>query len=572
VSRRSRKRKAGDKPEGAGARQLSSAVRQTGANPNAAGSEAQPNLSSKEFTAWAAVVLFLYGFLATWGQFDFSNLMGYYSMLATALLDGRVSITYTPDEVHLIDMLPFEGRYYLQWGPVPALFHLAAKLGGGELSDRVACILAGWVASLAFLRIVLVIREWHFPHLPLWVCRAFFLAFAFGSPTTFVSLRGTIYHESIGMAAMFVILGFLFLLRYTTKPSAGTCLLCGTMIALAVGTRVTVLICAGVFFLGLLVLERHWRPSPKTSAARLTAFALPVALACSMHLANNQARFGSPWDFGLHYRTNSQANTSNRNEFGVPWGFRVSRIPRNFLHYVLAPIQLQAELPWIINDGWPPSVGEVHRTSHGNPYRTEGMASMLLVTPFLLFGFWSFRLWRNVGGCRREFSVFGAIAAASGTLSFLLLLSFNDTSRRYMQDFVPAMLIVAFIGVGLWRRGKASLSRWRWPAAGVLVFSAILHIHLSFTQPFFTPPPDPSAMKTFAEWGPVARWLFDWPELAKDEAVIRNDLGVHFLQEGRHADALEQFTVANELMPGAPVVEKNLWLTRALLRQRQGRP
>ena len=132
-----------------------------------------------------------------------------------------------------------------------------------------------------------------------------------------------------------------------------------------------------------------------------------------------------------------------------------------------------------------------------------------------------------------------------------------------MQDFVPAMMIVAFIGAGLWQHGKPNWNRWRWPAAGVLVFSAILHIHLSFTQPFFTPPPDPSAMKAFIKWGPLARRLLDWPELAKDEAVIRNDLGVHFLQQRRHADALEQFAVADELMPGSPVVEKNLRLTRA---------
>ena len=148
MSRRNRKRKAGDKPAGAPARESSPEGGRIATAPAKAAGQ-QPNLSSKEFAAWAAVLLFLYCFLATWGQFDFSNLMGYYSMLADALLAGRLSIGYTPDEVHLIDMVPFEGRYYLQWGPVPALFHVLAKLGGGELSDRVACILAGW-------------HRWHF--------------------------------------------------------------------------------------------------------------------------------------------------------------------------------------------------------------------------------------------------------------------------------------------------------------------------------------------------------------------------------------------------------------------------
>ncbi len=314
MARRARKREAVDKPAQAAARAPSAKGRQSARNPGPAPKapvEEISGISSKEFASWAAALLFLYSFIATWGQFEFGNLMGYYSMLADALLSGRLSIDYTPDEVHLIDMIPFEGRYYLQWGPVPALFHLIAKLGGGELTDRVACILAGWLTSLAFLRINLTIRGRYFPKLPLWVCRAFFVAFALGSPTAFVSLRGTIYHESIGM----------------------------------------------------------------------------------------------------------------------------------------------------------------------------------------------------------------------------------------------------------------TVNAWRWPAAAVLVYSAILHIHLSFTQPFFTPPPDPSAMKAFVKWGPVARGLFDWPQLAKDEAVVRNDLGVHYLQGRRHADALEQFEVANQLLPGSPVVEKNLNLTRALLRQ-----
>ena len=39
--------------------------------------------------------------------------MGYYSMLADGMLAGRLSIDYTPDQVNLIDMVPFEGRYYL---------------------------------------------------------------------------------------------------------------------------------------------------------------------------------------------------------------------------------------------------------------------------------------------------------------------------------------------------------------------------------------------------------------------------------------------------------------------------
>src|SRR5712692_1568913 len=119
-----------------------------------------------------------------------------------------------------MDMIPFEGHYYLQWGPFPALLHLAPRLAGLRLSDRVACILAGWLTALVFLEILLLLRARHFPAVPRWVCAWFFFAFAFGTPTAIVALRGTIYHESIAWAALFVLAAFLALLRYGERRAA----------------------------------------------------------------------------------------------------------------------------------------------------------------------------------------------------------------------------------------------------------------------------------------------------------------------------------------------------------------
>ncbi len=472
--------------------------------------------------------------------------MGYYSMLADGMLAGRLSIDYTPDEVNLIDMVPFEGRYYLQWGPVPAVFHLVVKLAGWELSDRVACLLAGWLASLAFLGILLKLRQVYFRGAPLWVGRWLFLAFALGTPTAFVALRTTIYHESIGVAAMFIVFGCLALLRYIDTRSARWVWLCGAALALAIGTRVTHVCYAAGFFLGLVALEFHWRPGWRISLPRLTGFALPVFAACVMHLAYNQARFGSPWEYGLQYMADPIQQEA---------GFSIRRIPENFLHYVVAPIGFKAGLPWIEHAGWKPLVW----TS-----RAEGMSSLLLASPFLLFGLYvSFRRER-CSEYGRELWLFVVTVGGSATLSFLLLASYTYAGRRYMQDFVPAMMVVAAAGVGLWAQGGRNWKIWRWPAVAALAFSFVIHLHLAFTQPFFTPPPDPNAMKTFVAWSPVFRGFLEWPE-SEDEARIRNDLGVRYLQQRRHAEALEHFKVADELMPDSEVIQKNLVLTRLLM-------
>jgi len=48
------------------------------------------------------------------------------------------------------DMIPFEGAYYLQWGPLPGFLHMVPMLVGLRLSGRV---LAGWLTSFLFFQI-----------------------------------------------------------------------------------------------------------------------------------------------------------------------------------------------------------------------------------------------------------------------------------------------------------------------------------------------------------------------------------------------------------------------------------
>ena len=55
--------------------------------------------SRKTQVLWAAALLGPYCFLGTWGQFDFSDLVGYYNMLTDAFLDGHLYIRPTPQQI-----------------------------------------------------------------------------------------------------------------------------------------------------------------------------------------------------------------------------------------------------------------------------------------------------------------------------------------------------------------------------------------------------------------------------------------------------------------------------------------
>ena len=130
-----------------------------------AGTQAQPPPSAgSAFSAGQKAVLLIaltvvYAVAGTWGQFDFGDMMGYYTMGADAALKGNLYLDYTPDKVNLIDMIPYQGRYYLQWGPFPLLFHVPARLMGWNLSDRVACLGAGLLSAFLFFEILLQLQR-----------------------------------------------------------------------------------------------------------------------------------------------------------------------------------------------------------------------------------------------------------------------------------------------------------------------------------------------------------------------------------------------------------------------------
>ena len=85
----------------------------------------------------AGILLVAYVLLGTWGQFDFSDLAGYNNLFADGLLQGHLYIAPTPAQGPLQDMIPFQGHYYLQWGPFPSALRLIFRVFDGTLTDRV---------------------------------------------------------------------------------------------------------------------------------------------------------------------------------------------------------------------------------------------------------------------------------------------------------------------------------------------------------------------------------------------------------------------------------------------------
>jgi hypothetical protein len=420
--------------------------------------------------------------------------------------------------------------------------HLAAKLAGLLLSDRVACLLAAWLASVVFFDIVVVLRRRYFSTLPAWICPLFFLAFAFAGPTPLLAFQATIYHESIALASLCIVLMFRALVSYVETPGAFEALLTGCALALALTTRVSATLSALVVF--PIVAVFAWRGAGRRGVlVQVAACAAPVAAALLLMLAYNHARFGSPFEYGLKYLRGPHHRA-----------YAFNRIPENFRHYVLSWPRFSRELPWIEHKGWPPLV----RTE-----RAEDMSSMFLGSPFLLLGVLAWRHFRKASLAPPAVRLLTLAAAAGGLLQFLSLLAFDAASRRYIQDFFPAWMIVAFTGAGALGPGTP-WRRLRPLAAVAVVLPALLHLHLSFFQFLTSGFADPNLGQAFVRLAPLLRRIAPSRQLDDQEAVTRNDLGVISLSQGRHLEALRHFERAAQLMPGSPRIEGNLQIARRL--------
>lgn len=534
TSRRARQARAKAAPQAA----ASPAVNQNTANRSVFG--------RRDKWIFATALLLCQATAATWGQFDFGNMMGYYGMFADGLVNGHLHIPYKPDQVNLVDMIPYEGRYYLQWGPFPVVFHLLLKPFGIALSDRVVCVAAGWLTALVFLEAVLLLRRRFFAGMPVSLAVWFTLAFALGTPAALVTYRGTVYNESIGIALLCVLAAFHALLRYQEDRRTRWFAIAGALIGAATATRVTMGLYGGVFFAVLAAALWFERAKPAVIVRKLAAFSLPVALGVVLMLGYNYARFGNPFDYGNSYKPGETSHYA---------AFSLARIPENLRHYLLSVPKPGADFPWLAHEGWQP----LRHTS-----RAEAMSSLVIGSPFLLLGAVAWRVFRRGSPAPADLKWASAAAGAGALAMFGVLLLFAAASRRYAHDFVPFLMTLAVIGAGMLASPAETWKRWKPLAVAVLALSALLHAQIAFYQSFHTPTPDVNVIRTFTALSPLLPESLRGPRARQEEAMARNDLGTAYMREGRLTQALSQFEKAAELMPDSELIRNNLQMARRM--------
>ncbi len=389
----------------------------------------------------------------------------YHDLLADGFLRGQLSIPLAPDPALLkaknpydyanvdlwaLDASYYKQKYYIYWGPVPALFmaaykavfHVRKALGDHYLALFFHC-LALVFGALIIERLLLRL----FAARARWLLVLGVAAFAFANPTPHSAATASTYHTAIIAAQAWLFGGFL--IAFDAVWNAGTAAartwrlpIAGTLWALALGSRVTALPAIALLVL-LTAFAVAWSDPRRWRSLCVNALlvGLPLAFMGAALLYYNKLRFDDWFEFG-----------SNIQLSGFP-RFRLSTV------YVLPNLYAYAFRGWWADCSFPYLYQVWHAGQGSFPdwfklppdYQAiEPVVGWVLAVPLAWLLPLGFLLapWRTALTGRRNRAYlfcllsFGVLAAVTGIVG----LGLYGTTMRYLGDGTFGLVLLALLG------------------------------------------------------------------------------------------------------------------------------
>lgn len=381
------------------------------------------------------------------------NETNYYDLQANAFAQGQLELDVKPDPALLAftdesfyqpenrtgipvlwDATFYNGKYYLYWGPAPALILTPLKFFYQEdLGDKLLSLLF-LTGTLFFLNLI-ILEMWrkYFRHISYWAVLAAVAFAGLVNPMPFVMVEGRIYEAAIIAAQFFLVGGFYFLLSAFHRPNTLQLVLSSLFFAFAVGSRTP--LAPGIGLIAIVVLLWAFQAQRPRMVTLLTAFALPLAIAAVMYASYNYARFGSLTEFGFRYQLTSY-NLYN----DLDQTLSIAYAPPNLYKTLLNPLEQRESFPYIFPTRW--SGPEWLTNYHPGFYLTfsESITGVLVSSPFFLFALLS--LFKKRGDLH-----WILLALALGTLGFFIILqTYFFIAMRYLLDVIPTLTLLTIIG------------------------------------------------------------------------------------------------------------------------------
>lgn len=373
------------------------------------------------------LVLLVYGVMATRLGQGIPEGTDYYHPLAQRLLQGKFDL---PNPVSTQDLSWYQGKWYLPFGPLPAVVLLLIQMFSPTWQTPLVVVTVV-VAALAVATSDVVFRRFNqvFLRGPVVLPTVLTLVLALGSELFWVATRPGIWFHAHVYTLLLVALGFLPLMkaRVFFKDYALSFWVLAANILVRPTTVLWVLLPLGLFCYDRQVFG--WR--------RLAILGLVVGFWIGLYGGYNWARFGNPWENGFTYHQ-FNPHYAERVRTAGGW-FAWENVPYN-AWYMLG------EIPRLSLISIPSG-----RYGFFLEYNPEGNAVWFFTPPLLAAGLalpWRFsgRLrWVTLGLWTVTLLVLVTVLRLSGT-------GWYQVGYRYVMDVLLPVFLLVMIGV----RGKVS--------------------------------------------------------------------------------------------------------------------
>ncbi len=422
---------------------------------------------------------------------QFSQSYRQYNQLVEALLVPRYSLVEEPDkdivnaerpydktyrDAHDIyyawDTVFYNRAYYVYFGIVPAVTVLLPwkVLTGEFLELDYATLFFCCLGLIGLYGLYSRIIPRKFPGIPFSLYIMGFMLLVNVLNLTWCLPRGLVYELAICSGFCFIVWAIFLTWRAWETDRFREVLLFGAGLAaaLAVGCRPTLLLVSILIpFIVIPAMKRNGSLLRWRNAISLAAFAVPYGIIGLILMKYNFERFGSIFEFGIHYQL-TEANESVAMVRTGIWGTLIS-----LLHYLFTPFTADMNFPFL-------HLKEIHIPYNGfllHERETIGLFSFPVLWFLFLMGKFRNKL------KEKRLLTFCTVCILTG-LALCAACSFFSVTTRYLVDFawlfgLPAVIVLFCCWEHFAERGMES---WVAGAAVVcLVVGTAIFVGLSLT-------------------------------------------------------------------------------------------
>lgn len=401
------------------------------------------------------LIFVFYLWTATAGTFTFElhrNYINPYNALTNSFINGQLNLLIeTPEgllqlpdpynpianqiyrDMGLHDLALYKEKLYLYFSPTPVIIlYLPYKLLTQRgLPDNLV-VLIFTLGTLIFSVLLLThMKNKYFPALPEWCFLLSIATVGFANLSPFLLRCHVIYEAAIAGGCLFLTGSVYFLCKAISdkKLNIRFVLLGSLFLGLALGTRLYLMFSA----LGIILLF-IWNKElrQKLSFQAILALVIPFTLCLSSHLLYNYLRFDNPFENGGRYQISS---------FVAKPLDRRSVFP-NLKSYLFQLPVIKPDFPFIFADYWRPyfvlitALERIVGLPFGFPF-----ILLLLLCPYIYS-----KVKEEITNTEPPFPFCEFwIIFLPVLINFILLLTFQYVTMRYLGDYMTLLLLAASI-------------------------------------------------------------------------------------------------------------------------------